>query len=202
MKCIKCNQLLSNDDFHFRPDSQTYRASCRNCETTRKSKAASVYVRPEWVKEKSRERQREKARQDRQNENNRARFLLKDSRKSDKKKGYSNTLTLEHIQEALHQDCTYCGDNTTLMTLDRIDNTIGHTIDNVLPCCYRCNNIRGNMPYAAWIEIVPAVKMVFEKGLFNEWTNIGSKCIQAGYEKLKGSGVTSLDTGATCRDFT
>jgi hypothetical protein len=59
------------------------------------------------------------------------------------------------------------------MTLDRIDNSIGHLMSNVNPCCYRCNYIRANMPYAAWLSIVPAIRATFELGLFAAWTKIG-----------------------------
>lgn len=47
----------------------------------------------------------------------------------------------------LHSGCHYCG--VSLLTigghsLDRIDNSKGYTEDNVLPCCGRCNQTRGN----------------------------------------------------------
>ena len=50
--------------------------------------------------------------------------------------------------------CYYCGRQTVnkstykykkvLLTLDRIDNSKSHTIDNRVPCCYNCNTMRGN----------------------------------------------------------
>ena len=40
-------------------------------------------------------------------------------------------------------DRWYCGD-TEDIGLDRIDNTKGHTKDNVVPCCYICNTTRGS----------------------------------------------------------
>jgi len=39
--------------------------------------------------------------------------------------------------------CVYCG-STTNLGLDRIDNTKGHSKDNVLVCCLRCNALRSN----------------------------------------------------------
>lgn len=55
------------------------------------------------------------------------------------------------------------------MTLDRIDNERGHVRDNVHPACYRCNVLRGNMPYHAWTIIAPAVRKAQEAGLFRNW---------------------------------
>lgn len=65
--------------------------------------------------------------------------------------------------------CFYCGAIDIKMTLDRIDNSIGHTRVNVNPSCVRCNGVRGNMPYAAWMAIVPAIKKAREDGLFGSW---------------------------------
>lgn len=39
--------------------------------------------------------------------------------------------------------CYYCGD-THRLGLDRIDNSKGHTKDNVVICCYDCNVARSN----------------------------------------------------------
>lgn len=55
------------------------------------------------------------------------------------------------------------------MTLDRIDNKMGHTKENVLPACIRCNNLRGDMPIQAWTFLVPKVKEAKESGLFEDW---------------------------------
>lgn len=41
--------------------------------------------------------------------------------------------------------CEYCGGelNETRVGLDRVDSSIGYTLDNVVPCCGRCNLIKG-----------------------------------------------------------
>ena len=56
------------------------------------------------------------------------------------------------------------------MTLDRIDNEIGHVFANVVGSCVRCNLIRRHMPYAAWMCIVPGLRKAREEGLFQGWT--------------------------------
>jgi hypothetical protein len=55
-------------------------------------------------------------------------------------------------------------------TLDRIDNSKGHTRDNVVPACIRCNYARRNMPYEAWLCLTDGMKRARELGLFKEWT--------------------------------
>lgn len=47
------------------------------------------------------------------------------------------------INHILKSKCIYCGD-TNHLGCDRIDNSKGHTYDNVVPCCYTCNVARGN----------------------------------------------------------
>ena len=47
------------------------------------------------------------------------------------------------IDNILLKPCHYCGD-TYRIGCDRIDNTKGHSKDNVVPCCYECNVARGN----------------------------------------------------------
>jgi hypothetical protein len=56
------------------------------------------------------------------------------------------------------------------MTLDRKDNSIGHLLDNVVPCCIRCNYIRRDMPFEAWLIVATGIRKAKELGLFGTWT--------------------------------
>ena len=56
------------------------------------------------------------------------------------------------------------------MSLDRVDNSLGHTKANVIACCIRCNFIRGTMPYEAWRCLIPGVRRAYKLGLFGTWT--------------------------------
>lgn len=47
------------------------------------------------------------------------------------------------IKNILTQKCIYCGD-THRLGCDRINNNLGHTKDNVVPCCIECNTARNN----------------------------------------------------------
>lgn len=47
------------------------------------------------------------------------------------------------INNIIMKPCIYCGD-TNRVGCDRIDNDKGHTMDNVVPCCYDCNCARNN----------------------------------------------------------
>jgi hypothetical protein len=47
-------------------------------------------------------------------------------------------LTVEEFQEVINQNCVYCGDNSKI-GIDRVDSSNGYSIDNVQPCCGKCN---------------------------------------------------------------
>lgn len=100
----------------------------------------------------------------------RASALLSDCRSSDKKKGLiGNDLDRDFVAGLISLPCSYCESTALQMTLDRIDNSLAHVRGNVVPCCLRCNYIRGSMPYEAWLEFTPTLKSVVAKGLFGDW---------------------------------
>jgi hypothetical protein len=104
---------------------------------------------------------------------NRARFIVSDSRRADKKAHppRANDLTVAFVERLLAEadGCLYCGETELRMTADRIDNNLGHLQSNVNPACIRCNVIRGKMPYVAWMLIIPLVREARIQGLFGEW---------------------------------
>lgn len=97
------------------------------------------------------------------------RWILEDSRGTDRKHGRKNDLTKKHIEEQIAKGCSYCGEKELRMTLDRIDNNEGHTQNNTTPACIRCNYIRRNMPYEAWLCLKPGLRKARKQGLFGDW---------------------------------
>jgi len=101
---------------------------------------------------------------------NTAHWIYIDAKSSDRKRGFDNDLTRVFIEQTVENGCCYCGATTLRMTLDRIDNSTGHLRSNVVPACIRCNYMRRDMPYEAWLVITPAVRRAHERGLFGDWT--------------------------------
>lgn len=84
----------------------------------------------------------------------------------DKRRGVHNDLTLEFFREEIKKGCVYCGDMENV-GLDRVDNTRGHEVTNVVPCCYVCNCARmDNFSFDEMKVIGLAIKEV--KRLRNE----------------------------------
>lgn len=161
MKICPCGNKETTDNPFYANSS-----ICRECYKTRRSTKHKQYRRRPEVREIYNTASRER----RQNPLYRSRIILRDSRESDRKAGRQHNLALEFIESLIASGCSYCGELTLKMTLDRKDNSTGHTHDNVVASCVRCNYIRRDMPYEAWLLIVPSIKRARELGLFGSWT--------------------------------
>lgn len=80
------------------------------------------------------------------------RQALRRARASASERGYEFSLTNEQVIEIQQQNCHYCGSSATNISrhpdhngeyiyngIDRVDNSIGYIIGNVVPCCKHCN---------------------------------------------------------------
>ncbi len=62
-------------------------------------------------------------------------------RRHDQKHGRTTTVDINDIIEAREAKCIYCARTAT--GLERVDNDLGHTKENCVPACMRCNWMRG-----------------------------------------------------------
>lgn len=170
-KCTKCLENKNINLFSSRMSGgkKRLRSICNQCkckeEIQRRIKKFGTSNNPKHVKASQK-----KYSLMRKNGEQTERWIWEDSRKSDKKKGLENNLTKDFIKNQIEKGCSYCGESSIRMTLDRIDNSKGHTEDNVVPACIRCNYVRRNMPYEAWVVVAKGMKEAREKNLFNDWT--------------------------------
>lgn len=71
--------------------------------------------------------------------------MMSSYRHTDKVKGYNNDLDMDFmINEIFDNPCSYCG-TLEKVGCDRLDNSKGHTKDNVVPACYECNTLRKDL---------------------------------------------------------
>ena len=68
----------------------------------------------------------------------------------DNKHPYSVDFSNDIIFEMMVRGCFYCGDIAT--TIDRVDSTLEHTIENCVGCCHGCNNSKGIADPATFIR--------------------------------------------------
>jgi len=165
----KCNDCLIDKvitEFeHYLKDGRTYiRNTCKKCRNKK------VYANTKVTGRYDRKRNLNK--KQRHDPRFRARFVLSDSIASDRKFGLTTDVDKQFIQNKIDEGCLYCNQHASTemkIGIDRIDNNIGHMKTNVNACCSRCNFIRGSMPYAAWMLLVPAIKKATELGLLDDW---------------------------------
>lgn len=87
-----------------------------------------------------------------------------------RRRGCQMTLTRNQFKQLTTAPCHYCGSapNNEHCTgygsyryngLDRVDNKAGYTIENVVPCCLRCNKAKGTstvLDFNKWLEALYA----------------------------------------------
>jgi hypothetical protein len=177
--CKKCFNPLPESEFYSNNTNgrQYKKKICKKCDNERRGSQ------PFKKRKRSPEHLRKNAIKDmeqRRTPNFRAAFVLKASKSMDRRRGWTNDIELEFIRGELERGCTYCGEMDVLkIGLDRIDNDKPHISSNVVAACRRCNLFRRDMPYAAWIAIVPAFRSAKDAGLFGDW-----KC-KMNYRKSK-----------------
>ena len=144
-----------------------YRGRCKTCDSARAKAWAQRH--PERAAETYKQTlARRKA--ERNDPQHQSKYILQDTKQSDHRAGRETDLDRDFIAGAITQECSYCGETEIRMTLDRIDNDKGHTKDNVVPACIRCNYTRKNMPHEAWLLVAKGMREAREKGLFGSWT--------------------------------
>ena len=81
-----------------------------------------------------------------------AKSIVKGYRQMDRDRGFDDSKTISaewFLQNIAYRPCAHCGLQAIgLIGCNRLDNTKGHTIDNVEPCCFKCNareNIRDQL---------------------------------------------------------
>lgn len=166
-ECSVCKHEKPVSEFSKQKDKRGReypRGSCRECFNENSKK----YIRNPDLRKKTEARFAQKMKERRAAGLDKEKWVLRDSKKGDKKKGFENDLDKDFVSFAINSNCLYCGSKDNI-TLDRIDNTKGHTKDNVNPCCYRCNMIRRDMPYGAWVRLAETVRIVNNEGLFGSW---------------------------------
>jgi hypothetical protein len=158
--CTKCKETKAVEDYQWttKRGVRYRRSDCKTCHNLQR--AAGGYA-----------KRSAKLKEERASGARREYFIHIDSKGSDKKNGREYGLSEDMIRGLLSKECSHCGEEEGQMTLDRIDNDIGHVPENVVTSCYRCNMVRGSMPIEAWELFKPVMRAAREKGLFGSWAS-------------------------------
>jgi hypothetical protein len=157
-KCSTCSETKLLTDFPAgkrKDGSIYYRPHCYSCkydkETLAGRKIDKEYLRSYYYK-------------------NKLDYKIKAYRHNDKIR-FPECETVEKYRaiELMKQPCYYCGKKEAL-GLDRIDSTQGHSEDNIVPCCEKCNNILGDLPEKAKDLLIDGLHEINNQGLLDQWT--------------------------------
>lgn len=108
-------------------------------------------------------------------------FLSK-TRASAIKRGLEFDLTLDQFQSLVYSNCYLCGVEPTSIKnhnsanakpiktngIDRLDPKLGYVIDNVRPCCWKCNRAKSNLSFNAYVAHVGKTWLFLMEKLKNE----------------------------------
>ena len=165
--CTCCRKTKKVEEFRFRTvQGKKYRSSwCRPCDNAKREAKRSPQAR-----RARNERVKARRRKSRQEGTEIEKWICEDSRRSDRRVGRENDLDPVWVKTEISKACQYCGETRLRMTLDRVDNDKGHLKTNVVPCCIRCNYLRSDVPYQAWLCLCAGLRKARREGLFGSWT--------------------------------
>jgi len=69
-----------------------------------------------------------------------------------KRRGFEWDITPEQFHNFWHVPCHYCGDEIQGVGIDRVDNSQGYLIDNCVPCCETCNEMKLDYGLEYWLD--------------------------------------------------
>lgn len=79
-------------------------------------------------------------------------LTFKRYRISAKERGLEFKLTEDLFIKNVNADCYYCGSPVKEVGFDRVDNSKGYLLENVVVCCTECNRMKRTQDYNEFID--------------------------------------------------
>lgn len=93
-----------------------------------------------------------KKNQYRKKESVQARYYFLEYTRNAKKRKINFDLLEQDFSNFINKNCYYCNVKLEQIRLDRLDNNLGYTKDNVVPCCKSCNFLKGSLSYNEFMD--------------------------------------------------
>jgi uncharacterized protein with PIN domain len=74
-------------------------------------------------------------------------------RDSARKRMHGFELTLEQFITFWQKPCSYCGEEIKTIGLDRVDNSKGYVMGNVVSCCTPCNRAKWTRSVSDFVDM-------------------------------------------------
>lgn len=72
-------------------------------------------------------------------------------------------LTSDDVDSLITKDCDYCGISPA-KGIDRVDNAVGYTLENCVPCCKTCNVMKMTLSVSDFINHVRRIASLWSAG--------------------------------------
>jgi hypothetical protein len=139
-KCPRCKLVLPLDSFPIISTTKKRKPYCRKCVWQSKEDGRKKEGSRSWWQERYRSARKREAKKGR---------LLK------------SYLSFDAFVAMHGNTCVYCGCISMKLGLDRKDNEQGYIKDNVVPCCKRCNKVKGaDFSYEEMLILGTALKEI------------------------------------------
>lgn len=111
--------------------------------------------------------------------------VYKDYKNNARKRNLSFDLTLEEFNEIINKPCYYCGASNSNQKkdmiwkenkvyavsdsileyngIDRVDSTLGYSLQNCVPCCCICNKMKNNYPLDIFVSHINKISDYMSK---------------------------------------
>lgn len=105
--------------------------------------------------------------------------VLKQYKSGAKNRGYEFSLTDEKVKELIFSNCYYCGEEPKINKgeerynrsglefkrngIDRLNNEIGYTDENVVTCCEACNRAKMCLDHDDFLTLIKKIYLNLEK---------------------------------------
>lgn len=168
-KCTKCKVEKEESNFYFDKSVQKFSSWCKECRkwaSRRYCHANREKLRISEAKYRLNNRERCNSWNRKFHDTPRGKFHI--YKNTAKKRGIIFELSYEDFLKFFDQNCHYCGDKIVDyggVGIDRVDNTKGYTLDNVVPCCRPCNVAK--LDYTAEEYVERCIKVAERHGVKN-----------------------------------
>lgn len=109
--------------------------------------------------------------------------VYKSYTKSAKDRGHNFNLPLKDAIRLFKSNCTYCNSLPSNIKvrgkqvipyqgIDRINNSLGYTEDNVVPCCAMCNYMKGTLSHTEFLNQIKLISNVQRLSQTWEYTQV------------------------------
>ena len=139
--CPSCDEKKDPKEFqidrHKKIGLFTY---CRECGNSR----SRVYCK------ENNEKQRKRYRKYINKSSKKLTYRYQQYKKGAEKRSISFNISIDEFSKFWRKNCSYCDSEIETIGLDRVNSKSGYEIDNIVPCCFDCNNLKMGRDLEDW----------------------------------------------------